>query len=185
MIDWNLLQYLYEVYGASKEDLAAENGTTVRMVNYVAEERGWKRSKLAETARDWKDHEVLDEDILTEVKSKMNAMSLLNQHGLNPKLQSLEVHLINKAIDVTQSIDPDSPIAADAVQKMSVLLEKLKSTNPAIQACLNSNKNSANGESNTIKIQVITGFTEKSHDVIEVSAPTLPKLAEVPEAQTA
>lgn len=181
-IDWNLLQHFYEVYGVSFYDLAVENGTTESMVRYVAEQRGWKRSKLAESARDWKDIEVLDGEVLDDVQQKMNAMSLLNQYSLNPKLQSLEVHIINKAIDVTQSIDPESPNSADAVQKMSILLEKLKSTNPAIQATLQSKKNQQDGESNSLKIQIVTGFANKSHDVIEVSAPTLPSIAEAPQS---
>lgn len=177
-IDWNLLQYLYEVYGISFSELAAEHGTTKKMVQYVASQRNWKRSKLADTARDWKDTEELGEGNLGEIQDRMNAMSLLSQWALNPKLQTLEVNIISKAIDVTQNIDPASPNSADAVQKMSTLLDKLKSTNPAIQANLNATKNSSNGESGSIKIQVITGFASKSHDVIEVSAPTLPGIAE-------
>lgn len=184
-IDWDLLQYLYEVYGTSILDLAAQNGTTESMVRYVANQRGWKRSKLAQSATKWKDTEELDETMLDEVATKMKALSLLNQHGLNPKLQSLEANIINKAIDVTQNINPEHPNSADAIQKMSALLEKLKSSNPAIQATMANTKSQAESSSNSLKIQVITGFAQKSHDVIEVSAPTLPKLAETPQTQVA
>ena len=177
-IDWDLLRFMYETYGASVESLAHENDTTVRMVEYVMEQQGWKRQIVAEDARDWTDIKVEDSEMLEVVQEKMNVLSLLKQHALNPKLQALETSLINKAIVVTQALDPNIPSTAESLQKLGNLLEKLKMSNPAIQA--HHRKEEQGDSGNGIKIQIVTGFSEPKREAIEISAPTLPELADAP-----
>lgn len=181
IIDWDLLRFMFETYGASVESLAHENDTTVRMVEYVKEQQGWKRQVVAEDARSWTDKRVEDSSILETVQEKMNVLSLLKQHSLNPKLQALETSLINKAIVVTQALDPSLPSSSEALQKIGSLLEKLKSSNPAIQA--NQRKDDANEPGQGIRIQIVTGFADSTKQAIEISAPTLPELADAPASQ--
>ena len=170
-IDWNLLRYMYEVHGVSEGDLADENDTTLSMVEYVRDTQGWERSKLAESAHDWKrinDH--TDEGLMIDVQQRMAAVSLLQQVALNPKLQAFETALLSRAIDATQYLDPSEPQSADILCKLGTLLEKLKSSNPALKALSKKSEESATGNS-SIKIQIVTGYSQQRQDTIEVTTP--------------
>lgn len=183
-VDWSLLRYLHEVYGTPFEELAEENGTSLRMVKYVAEQQKWRTSQLALSANDWQDVDYQEEDLIEVIQEKLSAVSLLKQNALNPRIQALEFQIVSKASEVVQCIDPESHNAADSILKMTTLLEKLKESNPAIQSHLSKATQVGSGDS-SIKIQVVTGFVEKQQDVIEVSAPTLPSIAEAPNLSNA
>ena len=170
-IDWNLLRYMYEVHGVSEEDIADENDTSLSMVEYVRDTQGWRRSKLAESANDWKqleDHR--DDDMMADVQQRMSAISLLQQVANNPRLHAFETALITRAIDTTQYLDPANPQTADLLCKLGALLEKLKSTNPALKALSKKSEEAGSG-SGSIKIQIVTGYAQNRQDTIEVTAP--------------
>lgn len=174
-IDWNLLRYMYEVHGSTVEELAEENGTSEQMVKYVSEQQGWKQTQLAKSATDWTDvSDHRDEDVIEEVQQRMSAVSLLRQIAVNPKLQAFETALLNKAIDATHFVDITMPNSADALCKLGDLLDKLKESNPALKA-LNKKSEAAVAGNNSIKVQIVTGYTDSQKDVIEVSTPTLPE----------
>lgn len=173
-IDWDLLKFLYEVHGATEEELAEENGTTLRMVEFVRDKQGWKRSKLAKTTRQWSDLEEADDEVVDDIQQKMAVSSLLKQFSVNPKLQLFEVSIIAKAIDTVRSLDPAIPSTAESLQKLGSLLEKLKESNPAIR----SNQRRQEAESagaGTIKVQIITGYAEPKYDAIDV-VPQAPQI---------
>lgn len=174
-IDWDLLKFLYEVHGATEKDLAEENGTTERMVAYVRDSQNWKRSALAMTTRDWSDLKEIDETTLDEVQKRMSTMSLLKQFALNPKLQAFESSLIAKAIDTTRSLDPTIPSTADSLLKLGNLLEKLKSSNPAIQTIsIKSAEDAGNG---AVNVQIVTEFNKDKQDNIRIANNDTPRLA--------
>lgn len=177
IIDWDLLRFMYETYGASVESLAQENDTTVRMVEYVRDQQGWRRQAVAENAVEWTDVPANNE-MLEAVQEKMNVLTLLKQHALNPKLQALETAIINKATVVVQSLDPQLPSTSESLQKLGNLLEKLKTSNPAIQS--NQRTETSDPGNSGIKIQIVTGFNDSKQDSIEISAPTLPEIADAP-----
>ena len=186
-IDWSLLRFMYETYGVSEEELAEENGTTVGRVRFVRDQQNWCRSNIAKAANDWKDEESFsDEEILDQVQKRMSTLSLLQQVAVNPKIQAFETTLITKAIETARSIDTSMPSSAEALCKLGNLLEKIKESNPALQAL--SRKNEGGDVSdNSVKVQIVTGYADNlKNNAIEMKpksekrSNTIPPTKQVP-----
>lgn len=184
-IDWELMRFLYEVHGTTLESIAEDNGISLSMVEYVHDKQEWKQSPAALEVRNWSDLPTAEEDLLKAVQDKMTVSSLLKQCALNPRLQTLEAIVLNKAIQSVAMLDFEDIPAASIVaslQKLGDLVDKLKASNPAIQMC-NRKQQAQELQDNSIKVQIITGYSgDGSHKLIEtpttVVAESAPKQIE-------
>ena len=51
-VDWDLLEFMYEVHGVSEAELASQHGVTEAMVAYARDNKRWKKKAIAKSARD-------------------------------------------------------------------------------------------------------------------------------------
>ena len=153
MVDWDLVKFQYEMFHEPVEVLAEENQVSAKMIRIAINEKGWKRAPVRGITeiKDLKDIDEFTDEVMTQMKGRLDVMSLVKLAALNPRYIALETAIIKKAMEITQSILPGSPQAADALQKIAGVLEKLGERNAFAKA----KNEAADGESSGITVQIL------------------------------
>lgn len=126
-IDWGLLQLQYEMFHATADELAEEYGTTPRMIDYYAQERGWVRSPLAVVAQDYSKVDPSDKDsISSSIQENTRLLHSLKQSTLNPRYVALEAAILGKCLALVKNLETDNPLTATALKSVSDILKSLK-----------------------------------------------------------
>ena len=156
-VDWATVRLQFELYGVSLADLAEQYCISMPMLEYAAEEGGWKRIKVAKAAQqDWHDVEQLQEvgdGLIDDVKQRIRVLQTVKESALSPRYIMLETAILSKAREVIHNIHPDAPLAGQQLKQVSEVLEKLRSQNEALRPTPQDNGSQAGG--NSLKIQIL------------------------------
>ena len=130
-IDWNLVQFQYEILGATKEELMLEYDLTESYVEYIT--RNWKpvpaaqRKSLQFTQLDTL--EELTDDVASQIRKEAHALTTIKQKHLLPKYLELENILVNRAISLASVLEIERS-SVPAISTLTNVLMTLLQNNP-------------------------------------------------------
>ena len=127
--DEGLMQIQYEVFGEDTKSLAKQYDTSPTMIDYIAEEKGWRRLPIAKSAQEWTDQPVgvVDDDLLAQVRHRMRILQTIKQNTLNPRYIAIESVMLSKLQTVIASIDETEPGAASRLKTAADTFASLRS----------------------------------------------------------
>ena len=127
-IDWSSIRLQWEVFGEDAKTLAEEYGISPKMVEYAAEENGWSRFPIAETIHAWKgisDPAEINEDLLTDVNTRLKVLQTIRQSVLSPKYIALESAILSRALEIIKTVDPKNETSVDRLKVISEIFKQL------------------------------------------------------------
>ena len=134
-INWNLVQFKYEMLGYSLEDLAREHNISAAVLAYNA--KSWKQISLEQNASIDMENIKSIEDVLTKLNSQVinqtQAFQILKQKFLGSKYIELETILLQKTISVASSIPDNDVKAASILKSLTETLTNLINQNPLLK----------------------------------------------------
>lgn len=132
-IDWNLVQFKYEVLGYSIEEIQDEYQLSDAHINYIS--KGWKRVPAAErkhlTFTKLESLEEVTEEVKAQIAEESETLTTLKQKYLLPKFLELENAILTKAISLAQKLDADKS-NVNSLQTLTSILNNLLPNNPLI-----------------------------------------------------
>jgi hypothetical protein len=178
-VDWALLKVQYEVFGASFLQLAEEQNIPLSRIEYAAEVGNWVQSpdpalpdkldQLTTVPAELKDN------LIAEIEDRLSIQQLLKTSSLSPKYVALEATILQKSLELAQSITPASQSAAKQLQQLTEVMNSLKEKNHILNK-----QNDGGSEDNSVKVSVIThvqsapsGSPIKTAEVVDVDHRTI------------
>jgi len=134
-INWELVQFKYEVLGSSLETLAQEYHLSLPVLKFNSKD--WKQIPLAQQQLGLEDISSL-EDILTKLgdqtASQAKAFAILKQKFLGPKYVELETVLLHKAVQMASAIKEGDPLGHRTLRSLATVLADLLEQNPLLRS---------------------------------------------------
>ena len=124
-MDFKTIRMRYELLGDSLQDLAQEYSLTLEQINYLASEEGWTQNLLPTPAVNDKNVEGYAKSLLETTRHKLSILSVYNQLALRPQYISLEHTLLEKAVAMAKTLDPNEPMAVSKLKTLTSILNDL------------------------------------------------------------
>lgn len=133
-INWELVQFKYEVLGLSLETLAQEYKISEQLIKFNAQ--SWKQLPLElDKPLDLKGFKSLDEILLKlgeQTSNHTKAFAILKQKFLGPKYIELETTLLHKAIKMAGELESCDVGASRTLTAITGVLSELLKNNPLL-----------------------------------------------------
>jgi hypothetical protein len=118
-----LMQVQYEVLHDSIDKIADEHDVSRKMVEYAVKQHGWERKDLSASEQG----DAL-EVANTDRQMALEAVHTLRQGVLDPQYIKIEASLVNKAIEIINSIQAAEPTASRRLKEITDILSTLRPT---------------------------------------------------------
>jgi len=160
-INWELVQFKYEVLGISLKTLAQEYQISEQLIKFNAQ--SWKQLPLGlDKPLDLKGFKSLDEILLKlgeQTSSHTKAFAILKQKFLGPKYVELETTLLHKAIQMASELESNDPGAARTLTSLTGVLSELLKNNPLLAP---NGEAAVEGETKEWKVTFVDASTKKN-----------------------
>jgi hypothetical protein len=150
----DILKIQYELFDLSPEAIAIANQVPTSHIEALIEDLKWTKNPLITKTLDIsevKDLTTVTEEYVSQLKDKLNIVSLLKQEILNPTYTKFETLLVYKAIEVVEKLDSEKPNAAKDLKIITSILAELLQNN----ANLTSAKEAVDGTDNKVVVQIM------------------------------
>lgn len=118
-----LMQVQYEVLHETIEKIADEHDVSREMVEYAITQHGWERKNLNDS-----EQANAIEAVNSDRQMALEAVHTLRQGVLDPQYIKIEASLVNKAIEIINSIQAAEPTASRRLKEITDILSTLRPT---------------------------------------------------------
>ena len=128
-VDIAAIQVQYEVLGETDDAICEQFQISKSLLEYMVEQKGWKRLPLQETGV-----VALTDTVLEDVNARLRAIQYLKQKTLNPRYIALEAILLSKLQNSILAIPQDDPLAIAKLKEATGVFTALRAIQPGANA---------------------------------------------------
>jgi hypothetical protein len=150
--NWDMIRISYELLGEDIPTIAMENKIAPAALEYTIEERGWTRQgdafKTTELTKLDSPDDLAEasEELLEQVKARLDLAMILKQQHLAPTYLKLELALLHKATEIAQHLNSQAHNAASQLKALSETWKNLLEQNDLVKCSVPEGKERGDGK---------------------------------------